>query len=137
RRRRAVERMGRGIDPPLSSPSALPAPNLPRTKAAAAAIRYDRGALMTRRSRLLLLAVAASLSACGGRSPVAPVAPVAAAASPTPPPGPPNVVIILADDMGYGDLGSFGATRIKTPNLDRLASEGVRMTDFRVPSALC
>jgi arylsulfatase A-like enzyme len=57
--------------------------------------------------------------------------------SPTPPPGPPNVVIILADDMGYGDIGVYGATLNKTPNLDRLAAEGVRMTDFRVPSALC
>jgi arylsulfatase len=46
-------------------------------------------------------------------------------------------VIILADDMGYGDLGVYGATLNKTPNLDRLAAEGVRMTDFRVPSALC
>jgi len=54
-----------------------------------------------------------------------------------PPPGPPNVVIILADDMGYGDIGAYGATLNKTPNLDRLAAEGVRMTDFRVPSALC
>jgi arylsulfatase A-like enzyme len=46
-------------------------------------------------------------------------------------------VIILADDMGYGDLGVYGAPLNKTPNLDRLAAEGVRMTDFRVPSALC
>jgi arylsulfatase A-like enzyme len=46
-------------------------------------------------------------------------------------------VIILADDMGYGDIGVYGAPLNKTPNLDRLAAEGVRMTDFRVPSALC
>ena len=46
-------------------------------------------------------------------------------------------MIILADDMGYGDIGVYGATLNKTPNLDRLAAEGVRMTDFRVPSALC
>ena len=46
-------------------------------------------------------------------------------------------MIILADDMGYGDLGVYGATLIKTPNLDRLAAEGVRLADFRVPSALC
>src|SRR5262245_6603676 len=77
--------------------------------------------------------------ACGsGGSPSAPPAPVAVpSASPTPPAGPPNVVIILADDMGYGDLGVYGSTLNKTPNLDRLAAEGVRMTDFRVPSALC
>ena len=81
---------------------------------------------------LLVLAAAA----CGGGPPALPLAPPPAA-SPTPPPGPPNIVLILADDLGYGDLGSYGATRIRTPNLDRLAAEGVRMTDFRVPSALC
>jgi arylsulfatase A-like enzyme len=43
----------------------------------------------------------------------------------------------LADDLGYGDLGSFGSTTIKTPHLDRLAQEGMRLTDFYVPSAVC
>jgi len=87
---------------------------------------------------LLASALAALTTACGGGSPTAPPSPpVAAVPSPTPPPGPPNVVIILADDMGYGDIGVYGATLNKTPNLDRLAAEGVRMTDFRVPSALC
>jgi arylsulfatase len=42
----------------------------------------------------------------------------------------PNIVFILADDLGYGDLGSYGAKDIATPNLDRLAREGVRFTDF-------
>jgi len=92
-----------------------------------------------RPSALLLAAALACLTtACGGSSPTAPPSPpVGALPSPTPPPGPPNVVIILADDMGYGDIGVYGATLNKTPNLDRLAAEGVRMTDFRVPSALC
>ena len=92
-----------------------------------------------RRNALLLTAALACLTtACGGSSPTAPPSPpVVALPSPTPPPGPPNVVIILADDMGYGDIGVYGATLNKTPNLDRLAAEGVRMTDFRVPSALC
>jgi arylsulfatase A len=91
-----------------------------------------------RRSTSILAAVLAILTgSCGGSSPTASPSPVAAAPSPTAPPGPPNVVIILADDMGYGDLGVYGATLNKTPNLDRLAAEGVRMTDFRVPSALC
>jgi len=86
----------------------------------------------------LLLVALFGAAGCGSATstPAAPAAP-AALVSPTPPPGPPNVVLILADDMGYGDLGSYGAKLIKTPNLDRLASEGVRMTDFRVPSALC
>ena len=93
-----------------------------------------------RRSRPVLFglgAIALGLAgACGGGSPAAPIA-SAPPPSPTPPPGPPNIVLILADDMGYGDLGSYGAPLIRTPNLDRLAAEGVRLTDFRVPSGLC
>ncbi len=49
----------------------------------------------------------------------------------------PNVVIILADDLGYGDVGCFGATDIKTPNLDTLAQQGTRLTSFYVPQAVC
>jgi arylsulfatase A-like enzyme len=49
----------------------------------------------------------------------------------------PNVVIILADDLGYGDLGCYGAKHIKTPHLDRLAREGMRFTDAHSPSAVC
>jgi arylsulfatase A-like enzyme len=49
----------------------------------------------------------------------------------------PNIVIILADDLGYGDLGCYGATKIKTPNMDRLASEGVRFTQGYAPSSTC
>ncbi len=43
---------------------------------------------------------------------------------------PPNVVIIFMDDMGYGDIGPFGATKQKTPNLDRMAKEGMKLTSF-------
>ena len=50
---------------------------------------------------------------------------------------PPNVVIIYADDMGYGDLGCFGAKKIKTPNLDRMAKQGTRFTSFYVAQAVC
>jgi arylsulfatase A len=50
---------------------------------------------------------------------------------------PPNIVIILADDLGYGDLGCYGNTVIRTPNLDRMAVEGTRFTDFYVPQAVC
>ena len=51
--------------------------------------------------------------------------------------GPPNVVLILADDLGYSDLGCFGAKDIRTPNLDRLAAQGTRFTDFHVAQAVC
>jgi len=44
--------------------------------------------------------------------------------------GRPNVVLIITDDVGYGDIGSYGAPDIKTPNIDRLAKDGVRLTDF-------
>jgi arylsulfatase A len=42
----------------------------------------------------------------------------------------PNIILIVADDVGYGDIGAYGAPDVKTPNLDRLAREGVRFTDF-------
>lgn len=51
--------------------------------------------------------------------------------------GKPNIVFILADDLGYADLGCYGAKEIKTPNLDRMASEGVRFTDFYAPAGVC
>jgi len=50
---------------------------------------------------------------------------------------PPNVVLIFADDLGYGDLGCYGATKLKTPNIDRLAREGRRFTDAHSASAVC
>ncbi|MDA7915933.1 sulfatase [Verrucomicrobia bacterium] len=50
---------------------------------------------------------------------------------------PPNVVIIFADDLGYGDLGCYGANGYQTPNLDRMADEGMRFTDFYVASSVC
>lgn len=49
----------------------------------------------------------------------------------------PNSVFILADDMGYGDMGCCGATKIPTPNMDRLAGEGARFTDCHSASAVC
>lgn len=51
--------------------------------------------------------------------------------------GPPNIVIIYADDMGYGDMGCYGSGTIRTPNLDRMAAEGVRFTDFYVAQGVC
>lgn len=49
----------------------------------------------------------------------------------------PNFIIIFADDLGYNDLGCFGSTRNKTPNLDRLAKEGRKFTNFMVASPVC
>ena len=49
----------------------------------------------------------------------------------------PNILFILADDLGYGDLGCYGQTRIKTPNLDRLAESGMRFTSFYAGSTVC
>lgn len=49
----------------------------------------------------------------------------------------PNIIIILTDDQGYGDLGCYGSKSVRTPNLDRLAREGVRFTDFYSCNALC
>ncbi len=49
----------------------------------------------------------------------------------------PNIVIILADDLGYGDLGCYGHPSIRTPNLDRMAAEGMRFTDFYVAATVC
>jgi arylsulfatase A-like enzyme len=50
---------------------------------------------------------------------------------------PPNVIVILADDLGYGDLGCDGGTIIRTPELDRMAAEGVRLTDFYASANVC
>ncbi|MGL5017233.1 MAG: sulfatase family protein [Luteolibacter sp.] len=50
---------------------------------------------------------------------------------------PPNFVIIFPDDQGYGDLGCFGSTTIRTPNLDQLANEGRRFSSFLVGSSIC
>tara|TARA_R110002096_G_scaffold27831_15_gene84657 strand:- start:2244 stop:3566 length:1323 start_codon:yes stop_codon:yes gene_type:complete len=54
----------------------------------------------------------------------------------SPVPGP-NILFILADDLGYGDLGCYGCPDIETPNLDRLAEDGVRFTDFYANGAVC
>ena len=49
----------------------------------------------------------------------------------------PSIIFILADDLGYGDLGYCGQTKIKTPNLDKLAAEGMRFTSFYAGSTVC
>jgi len=50
---------------------------------------------------------------------------------------PPNIILINCDDLGYGDLGCYGSTRNRTPALDRMAAEGMRMTDFYMASPVC
>jgi arylsulfatase A-like enzyme len=59
----------------------------------------------------------------------------AAAGDPRDPP--PNVVLILADDLGYGDVGAYGAAKPRTPNIDRIAREGMRFTDAHSPASVC
>ena len=49
----------------------------------------------------------------------------------------PNILFILADDLGYGDVGCYGQTKIKTPNIDRLAKEGMRFTDHYAGQTVC
>jgi arylsulfatase A len=77
------------------------------------------------RASLLLLLV---LAGCGSPS---------AATSEGRRAGGPNVVLIFADDLGFADLGAYGAKGFRTPWLDRLASEGTRFADFSVPQAVC
>jgi arylsulfatase A-like enzyme len=50
---------------------------------------------------------------------------------------PPNLIVILADDLGYGDLGCYGQKRIQTPTLDKMAHSGIRFTDFYAGSTVC
>ena len=75
------------------------------------------------RPLLLLCTVLASLPLC--------VAPATAA------PRPPNVIFIIADDLGYGDLGCYGQKIIRTPHLDRMAAEGLRFTQHYAGNAVC
>jgi arylsulfatase A-like enzyme len=49
----------------------------------------------------------------------------------------PNIVFIMADDLGYGDVGCYGSEKIRTPHMDALAKEGVRLTDAHSPSSVC
>lgn len=51
--------------------------------------------------------------------------------------GPPNLLLILIDDLGYGDLASYGHPIVQTPNVDRLAAEGIKFTQYYAPAPLC
>ena len=84
------------------------------------------------RSILITLLTLFGLYACGLDQGLA--EPEAGIAPPT---GPPNIVLLFADDMGYGDLGSYGHPYNRTPNIDQLAAEGQRWTDFYVAASVC
>jgi arylsulfatase A-like enzyme len=62
---------------------------------------------------------------------------IAPAASAVEPSARPNIVFILADDLGYADLGCYGSKSIKSPNIDRLAAQGVRLTDSYAAACVC
>ena len=49
----------------------------------------------------------------------------------------PNIIFILADDLGYGDLGCYGQKRIQTPNIDRIAADGMRFTQVYAGDTVC
>lgn len=82
---------------------------------------------MSRRSFSRLMTTAAALLALLGH----------AGLKAAPKPAPPNIVFILADDLGYGDLGCYGQQQIRTPNLDALATQGVRFTQAYAGSTVC
>ena len=91
---------------------------------------------LTRRRFLHALGAGAAGTALAGCTAVARSAgPTSAAASDAG--RPPNVVIIFTDDQGYEDVGCFGSPLIRTPNLDRMAAEGMRFTDFYVAASVC
>ncbi len=80
------------------------------------------------RSLALLAAAAAAIMAAGTGGSQGPAAPR---------PSRPNIVFVLADDLGYGDLGAYGQRLIQTPTLDRMAAEGMRFTQFYSGSTVC
>jgi arylsulfatase A len=82
--------------------------------------------MMSRRSSLATAVAAAALMAAG-------TTPTAAAG----PGGRPNIVLIMADDLGYGELGCYGQEKIRTPNIDRMAAEGMRFIRYYAGSNVC
>jgi len=78
------------------------------------------------------VAVAAAIAASSTLA-----ATLASASALAPAPARPSVVFILADDLGWGELGSYGQQKIRTPALDRLAAEGMRFTQHYAGNAVC
>ena len=81
---------------------------------------------MTKRTLLGVVGIALALAGAPAGLPAQPAAPDR-----------PNVVLIMTDDVGYGDFGVYGAPDIRTPNIDSLARDGVRLTDFYANGATC
>ncbi len=77
---------------------------------------------------LLVVAVSYTLPCCSPPTDTPPAKEVSAR---------PNIVLIYTDDVGYGDVSSYGATEIVTPHIDQLATEGLRFTDAHTTSATC
>lgn len=87
--------------------------------------RSDRVPAMTSRTGLLLVLTLLELLASLSQLLSAPAS------------RPPNVVLIFCDDLGWADIGCYGAKKIRTPNIDRLAKQGTRFTNFYVAQAVC
>ncbi len=87
----------------------------------------NRSDQIGRRSFLFSAAGAAAALACGSRPD----------AAPEPAVSPPNIIYIMADDLGWADLGCYGQKVISTPNIDRLAAQGIRFTDHYAGSTVC
>jgi arylsulfatase A-like enzyme len=110
-------------------------------------IQYDQLTRTLGRAALLCMAIAGLPSYVEGQpstntgslTPSSPSAPPLLPSTGVRPPAPrrPNIILIVADDLGYGDLGCYGQTKIKTPNIDQMAAEGVRFTDFYAGSTVC
>ena len=62
---------------------------------------------------------------------------LSALCAPLPAAAPPNIIMLLIDDMGWGDFSCFGNREAQTPNIDRLAAEGIRFSQFYVSSSIC
>ena len=97
-------------------------------------VRRRRTARRTPAAHSSTLRIATSLT---GLATALALALACASAPPAPRSEAPNIVIVYADDLGFGDVSSYGATRIRTPNVDRVASEGLRFTRAHSTSATC
>jgi arylsulfatase A-like enzyme len=101
--------------------------------------QFDPGAWRLRLALPLFLALGFGLRGTAPAYTAASSAPVLTNTVAQRPPAPrrPNIILIVSDDLGYGDLGCYGQTRIQTPNLDKMAGEGIRFTDFYAGSTVC